>query len=151
VCDKPHTPDTVNQAKTGDMPQGWAHSNLIFLVRIMPFCKEDGTLYVLSGIPLDLIGVGERISVQDAPMMLGEEVSHTLSYHAGGGMALDPTPTADSPEAVVHFPLSRGQKITPARVNCRPVPAVRFHTNPDESTRTCARQYSIRTAKLRSC
>jgi hypothetical protein len=56
--------------------------------------------------------------------MLGGKMSYTLSYPAAGKMVLDLTPPTDSPEVVVHFPLSKGQRITAARVNGRPVSTV---------------------------
>jgi len=124
ACGKPHPPDAVNQTGTGDMPEGWAHANLIILVRNMLIREEGETLHLLSGIPANWIRVGERISVQEAPTMLGGKMSYTLSYPAAGKMVLDLTPPTDSPEVVVHFPLSKGQRITAARVNGRPVSTV---------------------------
>jgi hypothetical protein len=124
ACGRPHPPDAVNQTGTGDMPEGWAHANLIILVRNMLLREEGETLHLLSGIPPDWIGVGERISVQEAPTMLGGKMSYTLSYPAAGKMVLDLTPPPDSSEVVVHFPLSKGQRITAARVNGRPVSTV---------------------------
>ena len=124
ACGKLHPPDAVNQTGTGDMPEGWAHANLVILVRDMLLREEGETLHLLSGIPPDWIGVGERISVQEAPTMLGGKMSYTLNYPAAGKMVLDLTPPADSPEVVVHFPLSKGQRITIARVNGRPVSTV---------------------------
>jgi hypothetical protein len=121
ACGQSNSPKGVNQGANGDMPEGWGHANLVILIRDM-LLREDGeTLHLLSGIPPKWIGVGEKISLQEAPTMLGGKMSYTLTYPAAGRMGLDLTPPTKSSEVVVHFPLSKGQKITAARVNGRPV------------------------------
>jgi len=121
ACGKPNSPDAVNQTGTGDMPEGWAHANLVILVRNMLLREEGKSLHLLWGIPPDWIRVGESISVQGAPTMLGGKVSYTLRYPVAGKMVLDLTPPAGSTEVVVHFPLNQGQEVTAARVNGQPV------------------------------
>jgi hypothetical protein len=126
ACDKdpPSQQEITNQTGTGDMPEAWAHGNLVVLVRDMLLREEGNTLHLLSGIPGDWISVGGKISMQDAPTMLGGKVSYTLSYTRGGEMTLDLTAQAGSPNVVVHFPLAKGQSIDSARVNGRPAAAV---------------------------
>ena len=123
-CGKPQPPDAVNQTGTGDMPEGWGHANLVILLRDMLLREEEGTLHLLSGIPASWIGVGEKISVQDAPTMLRGKVSYTLTHPEAGKMNLDLSPPPGASQAVVHFPLSKGRRITAARVDGQPVSTV---------------------------
>jgi GH15 family glucan-1,4-alpha-glucosidase len=91
ACGKPRS-DAKNQTGSGDMPEAWAHANLVILLRNMLLREEEGGLHLLSGIPASWIGVGEKISVQDAPTMLGGKLSYTLSYLEAGKMNLDLSP-----------------------------------------------------------
>lgn len=109
--------EITNQTGTGDMPEAWAHGNLVVLVRDMLLREDGNTLHLLSGIPADWIGVGEKISMQDAPTMLGGKVSYMLNFTRTGEMTLDLSAPAGSPDVVVHFPLAKGQAIDSARVN----------------------------------
>ena len=123
ACGKPNSLDAVDQTGTGDMPEGWAHANLVMLVRNMLLREEGESLHLLWGIPPDWIRAGESISVRGAPTMLGGKVSYTLSYPLAGKMVLDLTPPG-STEVVVHLPLNQGQRVTSARVNGQPVSTV---------------------------
>jgi hypothetical protein len=124
ACGKPNPPDAQNQTGGGDMPEGWAHANLVILLRIMLLREDHGTLHLLSGIPASWIRAGGKIRVQDAPTMLGGKMSYTLSYSEAGKMILDLKPPAGSPEVVVHFPLPQGRRITVGRVNGQAVSTV---------------------------
>lgn len=128
ACGKPHPPEAINQTGTGDMPEGWAHANLIILIRDMLLREEGQDLHLLSGIPSDWIGIGERIAVSDAPTTLGGKVAYTLSYPEARKMVLNLTLSARPRQVVVHFPLRNGQRITAAQVNGRPVSTVSAST-----------------------
>ena len=123
ACGKPRS-DAKNQTGSGDMPEAWAHANLVILLRNMLLREEEGGLHLLSGIPASWIGVGEKISVQDAPTMLGGKLSYTLSYPEAGKMNLDLSPPPGACQVAVHFPLSRARRIMAARVNGQPVSTI---------------------------
>jgi len=123
ACNKwtPSQEQITDQTGTGDMPEAWAHGNLVVLLRDMLLREEGNTLHLLSGISPAWIGVGEKISMHDAPTMLGGKISYTLNYTRAGQMTLDVSLLASPPDVVVHFPLAKGQVITSTRVNGKPV------------------------------
>lgn len=123
ACGKPHPANAQNRTGTGDMPEASAHANLIILVRNMLVREEGKTLHLLSGVPPDWINLGEKITVRDAPTLLGK-VSYTLTYSSANKMALDLTLIPGGANVLVHFPLGRDRRITAARVNGQVVAAL---------------------------
>jgi hypothetical protein len=118
-CGKPHPPTAVNQTGTGDQPEGWAHPNLLALVRNLLLREQGRTLHLLSGIPADWLMEGQKLSVCEAPTMLGK-VSYVLNYPNAKTMTFELTTLSSVPEAVIHFPISKGRTIAAARVNGQP-------------------------------
>jgi hypothetical protein len=100
-----------NQMGTGDMPEAWANANLVNLVRDMLLLERDGALDVLAGIPADWIGVGDEISVRDAPTLLGGPASYRLSYPAAGKMVLELDAPKEPVDVIVRFPIPEARTI----------------------------------------
>jgi hypothetical protein len=123
VCDT--TPEKRakfrNGHGTGDMPEAWANANLVNLVRDMLLYRRNRKLYVLAGIPADWIALGERISVQNAPVTFGGKVSFHLTYPKPGRMVLTLTPPAQPVDLRARFPIAQGHGIKSATVDGKPV------------------------------
>jgi len=112
----PHGIHAIDQTGTGDQPEGWAHANLIMLVRNM-FLREQGKdLYLLSGIPSDWISPGQTISVHHAPSMFGN-ISYTLNYLSPGRMTFNAALPASIMQVIARFPIAENEKIVEAYVN----------------------------------
>ena len=108
-----------NQMGTGDMPEAWANANLVNLVRDMLLLEQDGALGILGGIPADWIGVGDEISVRDAPTLLGGPVSYRLSYPATGKMVLELDAPKEAVDVIVRFPLPGTRAIRSLQIDGR--------------------------------
>src|ERR1017187_3414668 len=106
-----------NQMGTGDMPEAWANANLVNLVRDMLLLERDGALDILAGIPADWIGVGDEISVRNAPTLLGGPASYRLSYPAAGKMVLELDAPIDPVDVIARFPLPDGRTIRSIAIN----------------------------------
>jgi hypothetical protein len=106
-----------NQMGTGDMPEAWANANLVNLVRDMLVLEKNGALGILAGIPADWIGVGQEISIRNAPTLLGGPVSYRLSYPAAGKMVLEVDAPTSPVDVFARFPLPAAVTIRSVVVN----------------------------------
>jgi hypothetical protein len=111
-----------NQMGTGDMPEAWANANLVNMVRDMLLLEQDGALHLMPGIPADWIGVGEEISIRNAPAFLGGPVSYRLSYPAAGRMVLDLDAPKEPVDVIARFPLPDGGAIRSLLINGQAAP-----------------------------
>jgi hypothetical protein len=107
---------------TGDMPEAWANANLVNMVRDMLLLEQDGALHLMPGIPADWIGVGEEISIRNAPAFLGGPVSYRLSYPAAGRMVLDLDAPKEPVDVIARFPLPDGGAIRSLLINGQAAP-----------------------------
>jgi hypothetical protein len=108
-----------NQAGTGDMPEAWANANLVNMVRDMLLLEQDGALHLMPGIPTDWAGVGDEISIRNAPTTMGGPVSCKLSYASAGKMIMELEAPQDTIDVVAHFPLPEGSRIRTALVDSK--------------------------------
>jgi hypothetical protein len=108
-----------NQAGTGDMPEAWANANLVNMVRDMLLLEQDGALHLLPGIPADWVGVGDEMSIRNAPTTLGGPVSCKLSYAGAGKMVMELEAPSEPIDVIAHFPLPAGSGIKTMLINGR--------------------------------
>jgi len=106
-----------NQMGTGDMPEAWANANLVNMVRDMLLLEQDGALHLMPGIPADWAGVGDELSIGNAPTTLGGPVSSKLSYASVGEMILELEAPSEPIDVIAHFPLPAGRAIKTALIN----------------------------------
>ena len=111
TCPNGNSRNLDNRMGTGDMPEAWANANLVNLVRDMLLLEQNGALYILPGVPADWIGVGEEISIRNAPALLGGPASYRLSCPAAGKMVLDLDAPQEPVDVIVRFPLPDGSAI----------------------------------------
>jgi hypothetical protein len=111
TCPNGNSQRLDNQMGTGDMPEAWANANLVNLVRDMLLLEQNGALHILPGVPADWIGVGEEISIRNAPALFGGPVSYRQSYPAAGKMVLELDAPKETVDVIARFPIPDGGAI----------------------------------------
>ena len=73
ACETPHT-KRRNMEGTGDMPEAWANTNLVLLLRDMLLNEREGKLHLLAGLPASWVPEGKSLALDNAPVTTGGEV-----------------------------------------------------------------------------
>jgi hypothetical protein len=107
ACDTPHS-KRANMEGTGDMPEAWANANLVLLLRDMLLNEREGKLHLLAGLLESWVPEGKTLTLDDAPVTTGGEVSVRVE-HAGAKLwRITVDPHGVEREFVLHPPFEAG-------------------------------------------